>query len=213
MWNSPNLSALVLLVACLLVNGCAVGNRYAYSTVVLEPDLAGSGRVSVATQDRREYVLSGDKEPQFVGLQRGGFGNPFDVRTSDDRPLADDMTATIVAALAMRGFQPVAASVAPSADAAKVRKVLSEGGARRALLLTLREWKSDTYVNVELGYDVTLEVLDADGNVLASKRLEGRDDLGGNSWSPPLHATKAVPLAFKAKLDELLSDPAITRAL
>lgn len=206
-------SGLALLVSSVLVSGCAVGNRYAYSTVVLEPTLAGSGRVSVATQDRREYVLSGDKDPQFVGLQRGGYGNPFDVRTSDDRPLADDMTTAIVAAMAQRGFQPVPIFVVPAADAAQVRQALFKDGGARALLLTLREWKSDTFMNVGLPYDVTLVVMDKTGAVLAEKRLQGRDNLGGSFWDPPSHARKAVPLAFKAKLEELLSDPAIARAL
>jgi hypothetical protein len=206
-------SGLTLLVLSVLVSGCAVGNRYAYSTVVLEPKLAGSGRVSVATQDRREYVLSGNKDPQFVGLQRGGYGNPFDVRTSDDRPLAEDMTTAIVAAMAGRGFQPVPVLIAPSADAAQVRQALFTDGADRALLLTLREWKSDTFMNVGLPHDITLVVMDRTGAVLAEKRLQGRDNLGGSFWSPPSHAKKVVPLAFKAKLDELLSDPAIAGAL
>jgi hypothetical protein len=206
-------SGLALVVSSVLMSGCAVGNRYAYSTVVLEPTLAGSGRVSVATQDRREYVLSGDKDPQFVGLQRGGYGNPFDVRTTDDRPLADNMTTAIVAAMAQRGFQPVPIFVAPSADAAQVRQALFKDGGERALLLTLREWKSDTFMNVGLPYDVTLVVMDKTGAVLAQKRLQGRDNLGGSFWDPPSHARKAVPLAFKAKLEELLNDPAIAGAL
>src|SRR2546430_12859124 len=33
---------------------------------------------------------------QFVGLQRGGYGNPFDVRTKGDGPLADAMTTALV---------------------------------------------------------------------------------------------------------------------
>lgn len=194
-------------------SGCAVGNRYAYSTVVLEPTLSGSGPLGVATQDRREYVLSGNKGPQFVGLQRGGYGNPFDVRTSTGRPLAEDMTTAIVAALAKRGFQPVAVTVAPGADAAEVRRALFKDGAERGLLLTLVEWKSDTYVGVGLPYDITLAVLDKAGTVLAEKRMNGRDDLGGSFWNPPSHAKEAVPRAFKAKLDALLSDAAIAGAL
>lgn len=204
---------LALLVSSVLVNGCAVGNRYAYNTVVLEPTLEGTGRVSVATQDRREYVLSGNKYPQFVGLQRGGYGNPFDVMTSDGRPLADNMTTAIVAAMAQRGFQPIAVFVAPSADAAEVRQSLFKDGADRAMLLTLREWKSDTFTNVGLPYDITLVVMDKSGTVLAEKRLQGRDNLGGSFWNPPSHAQKAVPLAFKAKLEEILSDPAIAAAM
>ncbi len=167
----------------------------------------------MATQDRREYVLSGDKDPQFVGLQRGGYGNPFDVRTSNDRPLAEDMTTAIVAAIAKRGFQPVPVLVLPSADAAQVRQALFKDGVERALLLTLREWKSDTYVNVGLPYDITLVVMDKTGAVVGEKRLQRRDNLGGSFWSPPSHAEKTVPLAFKAKLEELLSDPAIAGAL
>jgi hypothetical protein len=209
-------SSLALVVSSLLVSGC--GDRYAYSTIVLEPKLAGSGRVSVATQDRREYVLSGDKDPQFVGVQRGGtagglWGVPFDVRTNDDRPLADDMTTAIVAAMAQRGFQPVPVFVAPSADAAQVRQALFKDGGERALLLTLREWKSDTFMNVGLLYDVTLVVMDKAAAVLAEKRLQGSDNLGGSVTETRAHARKSVTLAFKAKLEELLSDLAIAGAL
>ena len=204
---------LALLLSSVLESGCAVGNRYAYSTVALEPTLTGSGRVSVATQDRREYVLSGDKKPNFVGLQRGGYGNPFDVGTSGGQPLADDMTRAIVVAMAKRGFQPAPVLVAPSADAAQVRQALFTDGAERGLLLTLREWKSDTYINVALRYDITLVVMDRTGATLAEKRTQGRDDLGGSFWNPPSHAKDAVPLAFKAKLEEVLNDPAIASAL
>ena len=81
------------------------------------------------------------------------------------------------------------------------------------LLLTLVEWKSDTYKNTALGYDVTLEVRDAQGNELASCRRSGKDDLGGSFWNPVGHANRAVPTAFAAKLGELLSDPGILAAL
>src|SRR2546428_9600965 len=86
------LAVLVQLAGVLLLSGCAIGNRYAYQTVVASPQVSGTTAVSIATYDQREYVRSGTKDPQFVGLQRGGYGNPFDVRTEGDRPLADAMT-------------------------------------------------------------------------------------------------------------------------
>ena len=69
--------ALFLPVVAVLLTGCAIGNRYAYQSVVANPQLSGTTAVGVATHDQREYVRSGSKDPQFVGLQRGGYGNPF----------------------------------------------------------------------------------------------------------------------------------------
>jgi hypothetical protein len=197
----------------LLATGCAVGNRYAYDSVIVNPAVSGTSTLSVATYDQREYVRSGDKAPQFIGLQRGGYGNPFDVKTRDDRPLADNMTAVIVNSLRLKGFPAQAVVITPSMSLSEVRQRLTVLETERALLLTLHEWKSDTYMNVGLSYDVTLVVMEHAGKVLAEKRLAGRDNLGGSFWNPPAHARDAVPQAFKAKIEELLNDAAVVAAL
>jgi hypothetical protein len=202
----------IILVTPLLV-GCAVGNRHAYYNVLAEPTVSGSGALGVATHDQRPYVVAGGKDPQFVGLQRGGYGNPFDVRTAHDRPLADDITQALANSLNRKGFQavPIVLTASDSADA--VRAKLAQSETPRVALLTLHEWKSDTYMNTALLYDVTLRVVDRRGQVLGEKRIQGRDDLGGDVWNPPAHAKQAVPRAFKTKVEELLGDEAIGRAL
>src|SRR2546428_256286 len=113
------LAVLVQLAGVLLLSGCAIGNRYAYQTVVASPQVSGTTAVSIATYDQREYVRSGTKDPQFVGLQRGGYGNPFDVRTEGDRPLADAMTTALVNTLAKKGFRAQPAVVAHSVTPAE----------------------------------------------------------------------------------------------
>jgi hypothetical protein len=42
--------------------------------------------LAVAVHDERSEVASGDKNPAFVGLLRGGYGNPMDVRTASGAP-------------------------------------------------------------------------------------------------------------------------------
>jgi hypothetical protein len=202
-----------LLLIGLLATGCAVGNRYAYDSMIVNAAASGMSTLGVATYDQREYVRSGDKAPQFVGLQRGGYGNPFDVKTANDEPLADNMTAVIVNSLRLKGFRTQAVVVTPSMSVSQVRDRLTALETERALLLTLHEWKSDTYMNVGLSYDVTLAVLERAGMVLAERRLSGRDNLGGSFWNPPAHARDAVPRAFKAKIEELLNDAAVVAAL
>ena len=126
------LAVLVLLVGVLL-SGCAVGNRYAYQTVVASPQVSGTTAVGVAAHDQREYVRSGSKAPQFVGIQRGGFGNPFDVRTDGDRPLADAMTTALVNTLTKKGFRAQPVLVAHSVTPAEARQRVIGAGAERAL--------------------------------------------------------------------------------
>jgi hypothetical protein len=201
----------VVPLVSVVLTGCAVGNRYAYQSVVASPQVSGTTAVSVATHDQREYVRSGSKDPQFVGLQRGGFGNPFDVRTADDKPLADAMTTAVVNTLAKKGFRAQPVIVTHSLAAADARQQAVRAGADRALVLTLQEWKSDTAMRVGLTYDMTMTVLDRTGAVLAEKRLQGHDNLGAASL--PSRVGEIVAAAFKTKLEQMLDDPGVAGAL
>jgi len=203
---------LLIVLAAFAASGCAVGNKHGYT---MGPDLAvqGTRSVAVAAQDLRPYVVSGEKRPDFVGLQRGGFGNPFDVTTESGRPLADDFSTAIASSLSRRGFKSTAVSVALSPMAADARALASRSGAERLALVSIVEWKSDTYQNTALLYELVLRVLDANGNQLAANRVSGRDNLGGSAWNPPDHAKGAVPLAYRKKLEELLGAEAVVRSL
>lgn len=203
--------SLLVVLAALAASGCAVGNRHSYT---MGPDLAAQGTLSVAVaaQEARPYVLSGEKGQTFSGLQRGGFGNPFDVNTESGRALADDFSNAITSALSRRGFKATAVSVAAGAPA-DARALAAGAGAERVALVSIVEWKSDTYQNVALHYDLLLRVFDASGTQLATNRITGRDNLGGSAWNPPAHARGAVPAAYRKKLEELFGAPDIVSSL
>ena len=204
---------LTVMALAWVISGCAVGNQYAYHGVTPELKVQTGKKVAVATHDQRSYVQNGEKQPNFVGLQRGGYGNPFKVTTASGRPLAEDMTAAIVNSLQHRGIQSVPVFVDPTDPEGSVTSAMKKSAAQRHLLLTLIQWRSDCYSNVSLAYDAQLKVLDANGKLLAQKRINGKDNLGGNAWNPPAHAKAAVPKALKEKLELLLNDQAITDAL
>ena len=199
-------------LAVLVLSGCAVGNKYIYTTNA-NLSFAGSDTVAVAVSDEREYIRSGNKTPNFVGLQRGGYGNPFDVTTASGKSLAQDMTATIVSSLIVKGFNASGLPADTQRSMVETKNQLLATSANKRLLLILSEWKSDTMVNVALKYDVTVAVFDRDGRLIGRNELQGSDDLGGNYWNAPSHAKKAVPDGFKAKLEALLNAPEIANAL
>jgi hypothetical protein len=204
---------LAILAVAVLLGGCAVGNRHHYQDILADIQYSGDIAVAVGTQDARPYVISGDKGPNFVGLSRGGFGNTFDINTESGQPLADDIGRDISRSLAQKGFKPVIVELAPQDDDATVFNKLAASGAPRLIFMKITEWKSDTYTNTALIYNVDLRVMEESGKILAEKFLEGRDNLKGSVMNPPAHAKKAVPIAFKEKLEELLNDPGVQNAL
>jgi hypothetical protein len=98
-------SKLWMLFVLLGLSGCAVGNQHQYAGVAPDLTLKATHSVAVVVVDRRPYVVSGDKDPDFVGLQRGGFGNPFDVTTASGKALASDIADDVTAAPQEAGRQ------------------------------------------------------------------------------------------------------------
>ncbi|MEA3644206.1 MAG: hypothetical protein VBE63_30420, partial [Lamprobacter sp.] len=60
---------LVLVGAALILGGCAIGNTYEYRLPRMPLPVEGNSSIGLAVTDLRPYILSGDKEPDFVGLQ------------------------------------------------------------------------------------------------------------------------------------------------
>jgi hypothetical protein len=190
--RATHISALALL--SLSLAGCAVGNRYDYGSSIAGLPITGTGKIAVSVVDARPYVLSGDKKPDFVGLQRGGFGNPFDVRTGSGQPLATEMSDAISKALQKQGFSVVAAAEP----------------APRKLELKVLEWKTDVMMRLKTLYDLELSVFDGSGALLAKSATKG-EDVGGGGFESQ-NASNAAK-SFELRLTELVRDPGVQKAL
>ena len=91
-------------------------------------------------------------------------------------------------------------------DAAAEKKLLATK-TERGVLVTIRNWKTDTYVNTKLIFDVVLRVFDSIGKEHAKTGARGENNLGGSNFNPPAHARKAVPPAFREKLKNAFQKP------
>lgn len=199
------------IILSVLVGGCAIGNTHRYDLGDAAFKVKSDKSVAVASLDMRPYVRSGHKTASFVGLMRGGFGNPFDVTTGSGRPLAQDVTTSLVASFTKSNMKATAVNVAPTASESAARETLLKSGADRFILFLIREWKTDTFVNTGLIHDVSLKVLGKEGAELAEKTLKGREELGG--LMVPADARGHAEKAFRRKLEEAVNDPRVTEAL
>lgn len=173
------MNRMVYVLLLLLLSGCAVGNKYDYrsSDITLPVRSAGAEKVILAVEDARTYVLSANKSSKFVGLQRGGFGNPFDVTTASGNPLAEDMSVAISKALTEAGYQVF--SVKEAADEQNLVKTATQNGAKRIVTMKIREWKSDIYMSINIHCDIDLRVYDASGKLLAENNMKFVEEIGG----------------------------------
>ena len=213
MLKNENCRIWIVLCASLFLGGCAVGQQIRYHDADLTLNASGNTPVAVASVDGRPYIKSGEKEKTYIGTFRGGFGNPFNVSTESGKPLADDMSSVICASLKKKGFACAPVSVDPKESLDEITQKLKGSKAMRLMLLAINEWRSDTYTNTSLYYDVVLTVMDNQGAQLAASKAKGEDDLGGRMSNPPAHAKEEVPKAYQKKLEALLNDPSVISAL
>lgn len=204
------LSALALTV---LLTGCAVGNKHAYHDANATTTTSTDKSVAVTSVDQRAYVVSGKSTPDFVGMQRGGFGNPFDVRTVSGKPLADEFSEAIKAALVRNGVNVIAIDSRTAADNRGAMTSLIATHRDRLLLLGINEWVSDTFQNTSLSYTLKLAVTDSNGKEIATKSLDAELNLGGSVLNPPGHAKEVIPGKFRSAVEQLLNSPEIASAL
>jgi hypothetical protein len=183
-----------ITAACLLLVACAAGNRYDYGNSISGLPVSGTGKIALAVVDLRPYVQNGTKTADFVGIQRGGFGNPFDVRTGSGRPLADEMRDAIAKAMQKQGYTVVGPTEA----------------APRKMELRVAEWKTDVMARMKTSYDMALNVYDGSGTLLAQSRTQG-EDVGTGGFESG-NATNAAH-TFELRVTQLVRDEGVRKAL
>ena len=202
---------MALILAVLLIGGCAVGNKYSYKTSDIDLPIRTTGGEALVLQvkDLRPYVLNGDKEANFVGLQRGGFGNPFDVTTESGEPMTDVMAVAIENGLKEAGYRVITVPGAEDKDSV-LGTANSESA--RVVVLKVRDWKSDIYMGVTLHSDLILSIYTPDGKLLAESYAEYVKEIGGAQIGAEKNSD-LVKREFEKQIGYLFNDKKVREAL
>ncbi|MEM7061031.1 MAG: hypothetical protein AAF557_25920 [Pseudomonadota bacterium] len=198
---------IMMLGAALMLSACAIGNKYEYNKVTPQLGLSSDKAVTVAVSEQRPYVLSGNKGPDFVGLQRAGFGNPWPVHTSSGAPLATELGQSIAQSLKNDGISAQALAVDLRTKPDQVSH-----DADRLLFVTMKEWKTDIFTNVTLHWNMQADVADQSGAILATNSITGVQSVEAAAIGEDANSAIAVSNASK-KLKDLLGTPEIQQAI
>lgn len=205
--------SIFLLIPMTYLSGCVVGQKISYNDTELNLKASGTKSIAIAAIENRSYVNSGEKDRDYVGKFRAGFGNPWNVSTVSGKSLTVDMTTVVCSAFKKKDISCISLTVDPKETKEQVIHKLTTTKADNLFMFIVNEWLSDTYMNTGLSYDVDLLVLDSLGGKLAESRVKGDDELGGSFFDPPTHAKQAVPLAYREKLETLLNDVSILKVM
>ncbi len=176
------------IVAAALFSGCAVKQQIGLDHHVVEkPSAKSYPAVSLDIQDNREYIMNGKKEESFIGLYRGGFGNPWDVNTEDNIPLAKLFAIDLTEELTSLGF-------------------INEGSSK-SLIVSINKWKFDTYQNIKFDYDLDVTVVDLSKNVLAQNKILDSVHIKGSFWTGPKGAAeREIPKIYNEIISKILRE-------
>lgn len=204
----------VVLLILLILFAIGCGSRtIKYNATLNDLKCASARSVAIAVLDERPYVLKNQKDPNYVGLMRGGYGNPFDMWTESGAPLADDMLSTVSDSLSARGFTvtPVKTTTADSINTVISR--LKDTHAERLLLIDMKEWYSDYLPEAFAAERSTLFV-----NLEITVLDRNQKKLAKNNWQEVLNLPSGwpydtIPDIYQNKISKLIDDARICGAL
>jgi len=136
------------------------------------------GSLAIAVLDSRPDVVRGERKETFIGLSRSLYGIPYPAHTPSKKPFATELMNLTARALKLGGTPPQAVTVSPYYGRQRSIEALKSTSADRLLLIELRDWWSDTLIHTDLNYDISLTVLNGQGQELGSTALIGHDSIG-----------------------------------
>jgi len=136
------------------------------------------GSIALAVLDSRPDVVSGDRKESFIGLSRSLYGIPYPANTPSKKPFATELASVAARALKLGGTPPQVVTVSPYYGRQRAIEALKSTSADRLILIELRDWWSDTLIHTDLNYDLSLTVLNGQGQELGSTSLIGHDSVG-----------------------------------
>jgi hypothetical protein len=192
----------------------AFGNKHPYHEVVIGTQIKSNYPISLAIHDQRHYVVNAGKSATFIGNMRSGVGIPYDITTKSGKPVADDFLGIIQKAMEKAGNKLHMVQTRSGLTKEEVYSELLKTRSPRSIYIDIREWKTDTYMKADLYCLVNLYVLNEKGETIAETSVKANaEGYGGSFWNPKKAAKKGALKAVKLKLEALLNDKVVVKAL
>jgi hypothetical protein len=167
------------LLVFLFFTGCVISQKTNYTDGFYEiklPITRNYYDIVLVVQDKRPYVLDGSFSPSYCGTLQALNGISYPLHTLSDKPLTDDLAILLEKALEKNSLNVELQFAKPIQEIEEIYST-SKTLNKRLLILILRDWQTDTFVNSDFIYNFNLLVINDQGkkifeiNSQAKKRI------------------------------------------
>jgi hypothetical protein len=192
--------------------GCAISRKVNYDSVYANVP-AFNQKVSIATWDQREQIVSGSRKPDFVGYTRSGAGIAYPMGTTSGKSFADIMSTNISSSFSSKGSPTSVIITNTNEPESTIIDDLKKSGNNRLILINCKQFHTDGYGATSLLYNLIINIYSGNGTIIKQKTFSGKRPLGGSvAWGPGKYQ-QYMPEAFKNLIEEIFNDTEITAAL
>ncbi|CAH0524888.1 hypothetical protein [Vibrio hippocampi] len=164
--------------------------------------------ISIAVLDQRPYVLNKDKEPNFEGIIRSGFGIPYSYSTITGEPMSLYLGKRLEYGIEQKGVNVEQQQTDTATQFSDLMSKL-KNDQQPSIVVVLNEWKYDFHaLSDNSWYDVDITVADSTGKTVLTKNYKGEDDIpdGGVIGNEMM-------LIYKARFEKIFSDPELRQVI
>ena len=167
--------SLYFLALCLLMS-CAISRKVEYEGIYANVP-AFKQKIAIATWDQREQVLTGARNPDFVGYTRSGAGIAYPMGTESGKPFADIASVDISSSLSAKGSTTKIVMTQSSTQESKIIEQLKKTKSKKLILIDCRQFHTDGYGATSLMYNLQVTIYSEDGSNLKQKTFNGKKPL------------------------------------
>jgi hypothetical protein len=200
MKNLLKISLLLLIIV--LFSGCS-GKRYSMTLTRPKTDFKHPGSVLILCQDKRPFVLNGEKKSAYVGRKFNGVGIPVSTYTRSGKALPEEIGEKIGASLADNGFYVKVSRLEPVADFNPAEPSYDPAKYDRIILLVVDMFREESFAEIDFLWNFHLKIFDDRGETLAQAGSKGVRE-----WNPssiPMVTSGGAQRAINMQTDTILS--------
>lgn len=209
-----------LVLSFFIFTQCAVNMKVSYNTIKTDIPTNSELSYSIATHDQRIEVLDKSRDEKMVGYFRSGTAIAYPLGTASDQNFSDDFSSVIKTSMGQSINKVQIIKTNYSDTKQNILSKLKENQSDRLLLITVKVWRTDSkpdgllYYGTEVIWDLTLEIFNKEGVLLASNHTEGFEPNTEKQMSGSIEKIqKKVNVKFKEKIDILFNNPEIQKSL
>jgi len=198
------------LLVFLFFNGCIISQKTNYTDGFYEIKLPISRNyhdIVLAVQDKRSYILDGSFSPSYTGTLQALNGISYPLHTLSDKPLADDLAVLLEKALEKNSLNVELQFVKPIQDIEEIYST-SKLMNKRLVILVLRDWQTDTFIESDFIYNINLLVINDQGKKIFEINRQAKKRIYA-----PGNGTPTLKEQIESVIENIFNTPEILKAI